>query len=64
MLYLVGTSKGRLTQLEGRLAELPWHQAREGVEVKLRVARAYSPSRAATWATSLSPRPDRPITTT
>lgn len=35
VLYLVGTPKGRLTQLEGRLAELPWHQAREGVEVKL-----------------------------
>jgi transposase len=35
VLYLVGTPKGRLTQLESRLAELPWQQAREGVEVKL-----------------------------
>jgi transposase len=35
VLYLVGTPKGRLSQLEGRLQELPWQQAREGVEVKL-----------------------------
>jgi transposase len=35
VLYLVGTPKGRLTQLEDRLKELPWQQAREGVEVKL-----------------------------
>jgi transposase len=33
--YLVGTPKGRLSQLEKELAELPWHQAREGVAVKL-----------------------------
>ena len=35
VLYLVGTPKGRLTQLEERLRELPWKEAREGVEVKL-----------------------------
>ena len=35
VLYLVGTPKGRLSQLEERLKELPWQQAREGVEVKL-----------------------------
>jgi hypothetical protein len=35
VLYLVGTPKGRLGQLEGQLTELPWRQAREGVEVKL-----------------------------
>lgn len=35
VLYLVGTPKGRLGQLEDQLLELPWHQAREGVEVKL-----------------------------
>lgn len=35
VLYLVGTPKGRLTQLEKQLAELPWQQAREGIEVKL-----------------------------
>lgn len=35
VLYLVGTPKGRLTQLEGILAALPWAQAREGVDVKL-----------------------------
>jgi hypothetical protein len=33
--YLVGTPKGRLTELEKPLAERPWQQAREGVEVKL-----------------------------
>ena len=33
--YLVGTPKGRLTRLEGRLLEQPWRQAREGVDVKL-----------------------------
>jgi hypothetical protein len=33
--YVVGTPKGRLTQLEQKLAALPWEQAREGVEVKL-----------------------------
>ncbi len=31
----MGTPKGRLSQLEARLRELPWKQAREGVEVKL-----------------------------
>jgi transposase len=35
VLYLVGTPKGRLGQLEGQLTDLPWRQAREGVEVKL-----------------------------
>jgi transposase len=35
VLYLVGTPKGRLSRLEDRLKELPWQQAREGVEVKL-----------------------------
>jgi hypothetical protein len=35
VLYLVGTPKGRLSQLEHKLATLPWAQAREGVEVKL-----------------------------
>jgi len=33
--YLVGTPKGRLSKLEGRLLEQPWQQAREGVDVKL-----------------------------
>ena len=33
--YLVGTPKGRLSQLEKALLERPWQQAREGVEVKL-----------------------------
>jgi len=33
--YLVGTPKGRLTKLEKDLADLPWEQVREGVEVKL-----------------------------
>ena len=33
--YLVGTPRGRLTQYEKRLAELPWQVAREGVSVKL-----------------------------
>jgi len=35
VLYLVGTPKGRLSRLEGQLTDLPWQQAREGVEVKL-----------------------------
>ncbi len=35
VLYLVGTPKGRLSELEKQLAELPWQQAREGIEVKL-----------------------------
>ena len=33
--YLVGTSKGRLTQLEQKLLSLPWQAVRPGVEVKL-----------------------------
>jgi transposase len=35
MLYLVGTPKGRLTQLEAQLTQLPWQRARAGIEVKL-----------------------------
>jgi transposase len=33
--YLVGTPKGRLTQLEQKLLSLPWQAVRPGVEVKL-----------------------------
>jgi transposase len=33
--YLVGTPKGRLTRYEKDLVDQPWHQVREGVEVKL-----------------------------
>ena len=33
--YLVGTPKGRLNKLEADLANRPWQQAREGVEVKM-----------------------------
>jgi transposase len=33
--YLVGTPKGRLTQLEAQLSDLPWQHVRPGVEVKL-----------------------------
>jgi len=33
--YLVGTPKGRLGKLERALLGLPWHQVRDGVEVKL-----------------------------
>jgi hypothetical protein len=33
--YLVGTPKGQLTKLEALLAELPWRQVRDHVEVKL-----------------------------
>ena len=33
--YLVGTPRGRLTQYEKRLTEIPWQVAREGVAVKL-----------------------------
>src|SRR6058998_1766273 len=35
VLYLVGTPKGRLTQLEAQLSQLPWQAVREGVQVKL-----------------------------
>jgi len=35
VLYLVGTPKGRLSQLEKQLAELPWQKARQGIDVKL-----------------------------
>jgi transposase len=33
--YLVGTHKGRLSQLEAALTELPWQQVRGGITVKL-----------------------------
>jgi transposase len=33
--YLVGTPKGRLSQLEEKLTALPWQNARAGVDVKL-----------------------------
>jgi hypothetical protein len=33
--YLVGTPKGRLSRLEKPLLAQPWHQARDGVRVKL-----------------------------
>jgi transposase len=33
--YLVGTPKGRLSRLEKKLAEQPWVQARQNVQVKL-----------------------------
>jgi transposase len=33
--YLVGTPKGRLSQLEKALLDLPWQAVRQGVEVKL-----------------------------
>jgi len=35
VLYLVGTPKGRLSKLEAQLTQVPWHKAREGIEVKL-----------------------------
>ncbi len=35
VLYLVGTPKGRLTQLEAQLTPLPWQTVRAGIEVKL-----------------------------
>ena len=33
--YLVGTPRGRLTQYEKKLLELPWQEVRDGVSVKL-----------------------------
>jgi hypothetical protein len=33
--YLVGTPKGRLSNLEKALIDKPWQQARPGVKVKL-----------------------------
>jgi transposase len=33
--YLVGTPKGRLNRYEKALTDRPWHQVRDGVEVKL-----------------------------
>ena len=33
--YLVGTPKGRLTRYEKQLLDMPWHEARAGVQVKL-----------------------------
>lgn len=35
--YLVGTPRGRLSQYEQRLTQLPWQVARDGVSVKLLV---------------------------
>ena len=35
VLYLVGTPRGRLSQLEEKLSQLPWQAVRAGVEVKL-----------------------------
>jgi hypothetical protein len=35
ILYLVGTPKGRLTQMEKALLDRPWQKVREGVDVKL-----------------------------
>lgn len=35
VLYLVGTPRGRLTQYEKKLADVPWQVARQGVSVKL-----------------------------
>jgi hypothetical protein len=35
VLYLVGTPKGRLSQLEKQLVAKPWAEARPGVLVKL-----------------------------
>jgi transposase len=33
--YIVGTPRGRLSQLEAELSERPWEQVREGVEIQL-----------------------------
>jgi len=33
--YLVGTPRGRLTRLQKHLVDIPWQQARPGVQVKL-----------------------------
>jgi transposase len=33
--YVVGTPKGRLSALEAKLTDCPWHQARPAVQVKL-----------------------------
>ena len=33
--YLVGTPKGRLTRLEKHLADKPWQEVRDGIQVKL-----------------------------
>src|SRR5918994_2813217 len=33
--YLVGTPKGRINQHEKKWLDLPWHQVRDSVEVKL-----------------------------
>ena len=35
ILYLVGTPKGRLSQLESQLVDKPWQEVRPGVQVKL-----------------------------
>ena len=36
--YLVGTPKGRLSRYEEAFADKPWHEVREGVQVKLHEA--------------------------
>lgn len=35
ILYIVGTPKGRLSQLESQLVDQPWQEVRAGVQVKL-----------------------------
>src|SRR5258705_13789306 len=35
ILYIVGTPKGRLSQLESKLVDQPWQEVRAGVQVKL-----------------------------
>jgi len=35
ILYIVGTPKGRLGQLESQLVDKPWQEVRQGVQVKL-----------------------------
>jgi len=35
VLYIVGTPKGRLSQLESQLLDKPWQEVRQGVQVKL-----------------------------
>jgi hypothetical protein len=35
VVYLVGTPKGRLGQLEAALLDKPWQAVRQGVQVKL-----------------------------
>jgi transposase len=48
--YLVGTPKGRLSQLEAALLDQPWQQVRAGIDVKLlpRAGQLYVLARSAT----------------